>query len=161
MTAQPTPPDGAGGSGERRAPYWVMLLLRGTLIVATLQILAQAVLAGAFSTGDVRMLIVHANNGDFLTVVQLLTVIASVGLWWRGRGPAWPILLSVVLLVATEVQKYFGYVKNVLVHIPLGVLLFGATLVLLIWALAPLRVRPRARGRKKRDRAAAEPGGRR
>lgn len=50
-------------------------------------------------------------------------------LWWRpGRGPAWPIAVAAVSLVAIAAQIVVGFARLLQVHIPLGVSIFGVNL---------------------------------
>jgi hypothetical protein len=50
---------------------------------------------------------------------------------WRRRKVAWPTAAA-LLLVAIVFQVAFGYGRQLAVHVPLGVAIFGTTLWLLI-----------------------------
>jgi hypothetical protein len=56
-------------------------------------------------------------------------------LWRPGRGPWWPIPAAVLLFFLGGLQIGMGTEGNLEVHIPLGVLLFGINVALMIWAI--------------------------
>ncbi|MEV4413149.1 hypothetical protein [Catellatospora sp. NPDC049609] len=131
-----------GSAGSMPVPGWAVWSLRGSASVVTALVLAQPVLAGLFVTGDVGMLEMHSMTASILVAVIFLQVVAAIVVWRPGRGPAWPIGASTALFVVAELQSGMGYARLVAVHIPLGVLLFGLSVALLIAVWSP-RVRRR------------------
>ncbi|MGW4824764.1 hypothetical protein ACWEP4_39085 [Streptomyces sp. NPDC004227] len=107
-----------------------------TVHAATL--FTQAVLAGRFLSGDYDMLTAHAVNASVIVAVGLVQVVVAVLYWRPGRGPGWPAAVSAVLLVAEAGQAVLGYQRTLGVHVPLGVALIAAGLLLLVQVWRPL-----------------------
>jgi hypothetical protein len=123
-------------------PGWTVGLLRALVIGTAVLIFAQPVTAGLFVTGDVGMLDLHALGHVLILFVLLAQIVAAVLVWRPGRGPAWPIWASVGLLVLTEIQAGFGFVRMLDLHFPGGVLLLGLAVAMVIGVWSPrLRVR--------------------
>jgi hypothetical protein len=96
-------------------------------------VFAQAALAGNLLAGNARALRLHEVNGtEVLTLVGLIQLLLAVLVWWPGRGPAWPALVSLLLLGAEIVQIGYGFAGRLAVHVPLGVAVFGLSLTLLL-----------------------------
>jgi hypothetical protein len=105
-------------------------------------VFGQPVLAGLFVTGDVGMLRIHSTIAGFITTLLFFQFVAAILLWRPGRGPSWPIWASLAFFLVAEVQGALGYARTVSLHIPLGVLLFGFAVVMVIATWSPkLRVR--------------------
>lgn len=140
----PEPPE-----TTRPVPGWAVWTLRCLVLLVTVLVLAQPVLAGLFVTGDVGMLELHGITASFLVALVAFQTIAAILVWRPGRGPAWPILASGAAFVVVELQAGLGYARVVAAHIPLGVLLFGLSVALLIAVWSP-RLRQRRTRRGKR-----------
>lgn len=58
-----------------------------------------------------------------------------------GRAPSWPIWASVALFMLIEMQAGFGYTRDLSLHIPGGVLVFGLMIAMLIvtWTKVTIR----------------------
>lgn len=126
---------------------WAVWPLRVVVSVVALLVLVQPVLAGLFVTGDVGMLDLHSIIASFLVMLVFLQIVAAILLWRPGRGPAWPIAVSVGNFVLAELQSGLGYARVVAAHIPLGVLLFGFSVAFLVGVWSPrLRRRRSVRG---------------
>ncbi|WP_144120198.1 hypothetical protein [Catellatospora sichuanensis] len=124
-------------------PGWAVWPLRGLAAATTGLVLVQPVLAGLFVTGDVGMLDLHGIAASFLVMLVFFQLLAAILVWRPGRGPAWPIGACVAAFVLVELQSGLGYARAVAVHMPLGVLLFGLSVALLIGVWRPgLRRRP-------------------
>ena len=126
-------------------PGWAVWTLRALTTLVTALILVQPVLAGLFVTGDVGMLEMHSMTASILVAVIFLQLVAAILVWRPGRGPAWPAGACAALFVTAELQSGMGYARLVAVHIPLGVLLFGLSVALLVavWSPRVRRSRPR------------------
>ena len=131
MSVSPVPPRADLGRG----PGWIGWPLRSVAVLHLFGVLAQAVFAGLFVTGDVDMLAWHRTNGGFTHVTLYLQLVASILLWRPARGPAWPALAAAGLVAAETLQVVAGQERVLAVHFPLGMAVFGATTVLtvLVW----------------------------
>jgi hypothetical protein len=120
-------------------------LLRALLLVHAVMVVAQPVTAGSYLSGNFDALDRHGTNGSLLLLATagwgLATIAHAVG----GRGAGWPLLLAVpVMFMAEGIQIGMGHQRNLAVHIPLGVFIVVAALLLV--ALSFTRaVKPRRR----------------
>ncbi|ASO19683.1 fatty acid desaturase [Actinoalloteichus hoggarensis] len=112
----------------------IALTIRVLVVLYFLSTFLQAVLAGLFVTGDVGMLAMHEINAHTNLFLVFLLIIAAVLLRWPVGGPGWPIIAFVLLAVLVFTQTEMGFMRVVDLHIPTGVLLFGISVALLIWA---------------------------
>ncbi len=119
------------------APGWAVWTLRTTAMLVALSVLAQALLAGLFVTGDVGMLELHGINAGVVLALVFLQLVAAILLWRPGRGAVWPIWGSGAVFVLAEAQAAFGYARTIEAHIPLGMALFGASTGMLVGVLSP------------------------
>jgi hypothetical protein len=137
-----SPGPGGSGTGEspdsRRHPARARGALRAVTTVHAATLFTQAVLAGRFLSGDYDMLTAHAVNANVIVAVGLVQVVVAVLYWRPGRGPGWPAAVSAVLLVAEAGQAVLGYQRSLGVHVPLGVTLITAGLLLLVQVWRPL-----------------------
>jgi hypothetical protein len=123
------------------------LALRGLRVVVLVHaalVLAQAAFAGRFLAGDAAGLRAHEANAGLIELVALVQLGLAVVLWRPGRGPGWPALASLALLLAEGVQMGFGYEGRLALHVPLGVAIFGLTVAVALgaWRLdRPIRER--------------------
>ncbi|MDR3083433.1 MAG: hypothetical protein LBV60_21365 [Streptomyces sp.] len=125
-------------SERPRVRRWPWVLFRIMVTCEAALALGQAVLAGSFLSGHYKALSLHELNAGFTGGIVLLQVVAAVLLWRPGRGPGWPALVSTALLIVEGVQMEFGYSRTLAVHVPLGVLIVAATLLMLVWAWRPI-----------------------
>ena len=122
-SASAQPRAGSGGGGVA-ALFWL------TSVQAAL-VLTQAALAGQFLNGNQGALNLHAANAEVIPLVTIAQLVVAIRVW-RRRKVAWPTAAAAVLLVAIVFQVAFGYGRQLAVHVPLGVAIFGTTLWLLI-----------------------------
>ncbi|MFJ9682220.1 hypothetical protein ACIRP2_29840 [Streptomyces sp. NPDC101194] len=144
-------PGGTGtreSSDPRRRPARARGALRAVTTVHTATLFTQAVLAGRFLSGDYDMLTAHAVDADVIVAVGLVQVVVAVLYWRPGHGPGWPAAVSAVMLGAEAGQAVLGYQRTLGVHVPLGVTLIAAGLLLLIqvWRHLPPGPVPAAPG---------------
>ena len=113
-----------------------MLALRLIVTVHCGLILLQAVLAGQYLSGGFDAIAVHRANAGFVLLVGWAQAVAALLLWRPGRGPAWPLGASALVCVAELMQMAAGTSRELGLHVPLGVTLFGAMAALTGWAWA-------------------------
>lgn len=108
--------------------------------------LLQPVSAGLFVTGEVGYLDLHSLGHLVILGMVVVQVIVAILAWRPGRAPGWPIWTSVALFLVVEMQAGFGYTRDLSLHIPGGVLVFGLMIAVLIgtWAKVPIRRPDRA-----------------
>lgn len=117
--------------------------LRLTATAHLAGVLGQAALAGLFVTGDVDMLAWHRNNAGATHVLLYAQLVAAVLLWRPGRGPAWPAGTSAALVAVETVQVALGQDRELSLHLPLGMAIFGASALFTVWTWrAPRKAAP-------------------
>lgn len=94
----------------------------------------QPLFAGLFLDGRFGMLSIHGTLGSAVVFTAILQVIAAILLWRPGRVAGWPIGVAVAIWVAEVVQLVAGYTRAVALHLPLGVALVVAQVLLTAWA---------------------------
>lgn len=122
--------NGTAQAGQGRVARWVF---RALTTVESLLIFGQAALAGQFLGGNPDALNWHQINA-YLTFLGAIGLIVAAAVFWRRGGPSWPTAVSVLLLVAVVLQTAVGYARQLGLHVPLGVALFGLILALLFGA---------------------------
>jgi hypothetical protein len=113
---------------------WPRWLFRGVITAQTVLAFAQAALAGGFLAGNYDFLALHRENATFTGITGILVLLCAVLQWRPGGGPAWPIFVSAGLFAAEAAQIMLGFSRVLAVHVPLGVAITAAIVVLLIWA---------------------------
>jgi hypothetical protein len=94
-------------------------------------------LAGGFLEGRTNLLALHRANAILVWVVAMSMTIASVALWRLARGPLWPAGVSLALVATILLQMILGYRGSLLIHVPLGVIIISADVLLAVWAWRP------------------------
>lgn len=111
---------------------WAVWLLRVVVLLTTILVLLQPVLAGMFVTGNATFLNLHSGGAVFVAFLTLVQLVAAILAWRPGRARAWPIWASVVFFVLVATQMGFGYAKERVLHVPLGAFLFAIILLILV-----------------------------
>ncbi len=118
-------------SKQKNRWRWIIPVLR---IGATLQValvVVQASLAGLSLTGSSEALVWHERIGtEYVTLLGLIVLLLAVLNWRPGRRQAWPALVALVAMLALFLQIETGFSRTLGVHLPSGVLIFGANLVI-------------------------------
>jgi hypothetical protein len=127
-------------------PRLSLLLLRILISAYLVAVLAQPVLAGLFLTGDVDAIAVHAAVGSALAAFGLVLIAATLAYVLR-RGRLWVLPAAVVLFLAVGLQIGMGYARTLQIHVPLGVAIVTASILLAIWVWTPSAARPRGGAR--------------
>jgi hypothetical protein len=137
-----------------RARSITLLLLRVTVTAHLIAVALQPVLAGRYLSGEFDALELHATNASLLTSLSLFQLIAAVLFWLPGRGRGWPALVAALLFAAETLQIGYGYARELGLHIPLGVAIVVATILLTIGVWGAAMREPRRPLRRRARRAA-------
>jgi hypothetical protein len=113
---------------------WPRWLFRVVITCETVLGFAQAALAGGFLAGHYDFLALHKQNATTIGITGILVILCAVLQWRPGRGPAWPIFVSCGLFAAEVGEIFVGYGRVLTIHVPLGVAIVTAIVLLLIWA---------------------------
>jgi hypothetical protein len=126
-----------------RRPVVTLWLLRAGLTAHVLTAALQPVLAGMFLTGDVDAIEVHALTASTLGLICLTCAGISVGYVVAGRGRIWVLPALLALFTVETGQIIVGYLRVLQVHIPGGVTIVVASVLLAVWVWTPAAARPR------------------
>ncbi|MFD7884277.1 hypothetical protein ACFV3N_17785 [Streptomyces bauhiniae] len=105
--------------------------LRVAIALQTLTIFLQAVSAGLLLTTSYGETL-HGIGARVMYGASMLYVLAAVLAWKPGGGPTRPIWHASGFLLLASVQVALGIAHVPSVHLPLGVLMFGLSLVALV-----------------------------
>ncbi|MGW4272905.1 hypothetical protein ACWEGQ_11205 [Streptomyces seoulensis] len=105
--------------------------LRIAIALQTLTIFFQAVSAGLLLTAHYGETL-HSVGARVMYGAAMLYVLAAVLAWKPGGGPTRPIWHASGFLVLASVQVVLGIAHVPSVHLPLGVLMFGLSLLALV-----------------------------
>lgn len=135
--------------------------LRATIALQTLAVFLTPVTAGLLLTTP-SGLALHSASAYALYVVVLVHVVAAVLAWRPGGGSPRPILHAVGFLVLASAQVALGIAHVKTVHVPLGVLLFGLSLLQLrgFRAAQPPECMSSASGTQSSSGSSSQPCGR-
>jgi hypothetical protein len=121
-------------------PRQLVWILRAVVFLHAALLLAQALFAGQFLEGSRAALRWRGFNGTtvIMSVALVHCILAFVA--WRKRLQSAGFLVGSVALYITEgAQIGFGFGDRLELHVPLGVLIFGAAALL---CLLSVRQRP-------------------
>ncbi len=124
-------------------PRVTLWLLRAAVSIFLLAVLAQPVLAGLYLAGDVDALGVHALNASAVILLSMVVAVASLLFTTIGRGRFWPLPVAVALFLVAGFQTGMGYSRQLALHIPLGVAIVTAAVLLGIAVWRPSMRRAR------------------
>ncbi|MBB4909309.1 hypothetical protein [Actinophytocola algeriensis] len=133
-------------TGTARRPRLSLWFLRVATTVHLVLVLAQPVLAGLFLTGDVDAITVHGTVGSALAAVSLVQIGLTLVYVFR-RGRLWVLPVVVALFLAVGAQIGLGFSRVLEVHVPLGVAIATASVLLAVWVWSPSAARPRGGAR--------------
>ncbi|QGN31604.1 hypothetical protein [Microlunatus sp. Gsoil 973] len=137
------------------ASRWVVRVLLSLTAVAAV---AQPLTIGQYLDGRYALLQMHSAGAVALETFGLLLI--PLVIWYVVAGGRVWVLITILLAVAIEVQAVMGYVRDLGVHIPLGVAVVGGAIVLTIWFWSPYSAKHRPRrARSAVEDAEAEPEG--
>lgn len=133
------PPTAAPTRRPRVSLWTLRFLLTGHLGA----VLAQPVLAGRYLTGDVDAMAVHGLVGSLLALVAMALIAGAIAFVLGGRGQLWVLPVTVLLFLAEGYQIGIGYSRQLHLHVPLGVAIVVAAVLLAAWVWTPAAGRPR------------------
>jgi hypothetical protein len=138
-----------------RGPRASLQVLRVVAVLHSLAFLGQPVFAGGYLMGDVDALGLHTANAFVITGLDVVQLICAIVFFWGGRGRAWPIWTSLAVALAVEVQVGMGFERLHVVHLPLGVSLTVAQILITVWLFrsSAASARPRRERRPRPERA--------
>ncbi|MGW2180035.1 hypothetical protein ACWCXX_18390 [Streptomyces sp. NPDC001732] len=119
-TAEPT-------AAARRAATF----LRASVALQTLTIFLQAVSAGVLLSSSHGELL-HGIGARVMYGASMLYLLAAVPAWRPGGGSPRPIGYASGFLVLASAQVVLGIAHVPSVHVPLGVLMFGLSVLVLV-----------------------------
>lgn len=133
------PPTAAPTRRPRVSLWTLRFLLTGHLGA----VFAQPVLAGRYLTGDVDAMAVHGLVGSLLSLVAMALIAGAIAFVLGGRGQLWVLPVTVLLFLAEGYQIGIGYSRQLHLHVPLGVAIVVAAVLLAAWVWTPAAGRPR------------------
>ncbi|MEW1906461.1 MULTISPECIES: hypothetical protein [unclassified Streptomyces] len=104
--------------------------LRTAILLQTLTLFLQAVSAGLLLTSSYGGSL-HDVGARVMYGASMLYVLAAVLAWKPGGGPLRPVWHASGFLVLASVQVVVGIAHVPAVHVPLGVLMFGLSVLAL------------------------------
>ena len=114
---------------------WVNPALRVVAAVQAVLVVLQASLAGLSLTGSREALVWHERLGtEYVTLLGMIVLVLAVLNWRPARVAVWPSLVALVAMLALFLQMETGYSRTLGVHLPSGVLIFGANLLIALKA---------------------------
>ncbi len=119
----------ASHSAPLRRRVGMTTFLRGTIALQTLVVFLAPVTAGLLLTTTPNGHVLHSASAYTVWVVAVVQVVAAVLAWRPGGGSPRSVLYAVVFLVLVTAQVVLGIAHVTTVHVPLGVALFGVSLM--------------------------------
>ncbi len=124
-------------------PRVTLWLLRAAVSAFLLAVLVQPVLAGRYLSGEFDALGVHASNAGVVILLSMVVAATSLLFATLGRGRFWPLPVAVALFLGAGFQTGSGYPRQLALHIPLGVAIVTAAVLLAVAVWRPSMRRPR------------------
>ncbi|MFJ6996942.1 hypothetical protein [Streptomyces sp. NPDC003090] len=113
-----------------------LTFLRGAMALQTLTLFFQAVTAGMLLTSSHGYLL-HDVGSKVMYAATLLYVLAAILAWRPGGGSPRPVLYATGFLVLASAQVALGVAHVPSLHVPLGVVMFALSTLLLARSLSP------------------------
>jgi hypothetical protein len=118
-------------SGGNKSRLVITVGFRAMVGGQVITVLAQALLGGLALSGDASALSAHMVNGGIALVISLTQVV--FGLLMKDQLPRWALIASVALFFGEGSQMVSGRLHLFFVHLPLGLLLFGGLVPVVLW----------------------------
>lgn len=109
--------------------------LRVVVVIGTLAVLTQSVLAGQILSHTAGARNVHGLVALVVALISIVQLVLALIAWRRRSASGLVALLCAVVLVAVVGEIFAGATETLAVHVPLGVALFGGSVWLLreVW----------------------------
>ncbi|MDN5852021.1 MAG: hypothetical protein L0K86_04090 [Actinomycetia bacterium] len=132
---------------QRHKPYgqatfrWILVVILGIHAAAAFN---QSILAGMYLSGSLDAMEIHSAIGSALVAITMVQGVATLLFLFPGRGPWWPLPVTVVLFFVEGLQIGMGYARTLGLHIPLGVAIIVVIVGMFVWSLRWKPKRPKA-----------------
>lgn len=103
----------------------------------------QAAQGGVDGAGDIDAIAAHGLIGSLLAAAGLVLIGLTLLYVLAGRGRLWVVPAGVVLFLAIGIQVGAGYSRDLALHVPLGVAVVPASVLLGNWVWSPSAGRSR------------------
>ncbi len=112
-----------------------MKIMRIVLIGSVLTMLVQATFAGKMLGGDDQAANLHEMTAKVLVLLGCVQLGMAILLRFMNLCPRWLVAASALLLIAEVAEFALGHLHYVMVHVPLGVGIFGGAVRQLVWSV--------------------------
>jgi len=112
-----------------------LMALRAVVTLQTVTIFAASVTAGLLLSAPGGK-VLHSATAYTLFGVALVHVVTAILAWRPGGGSTKPMCYAIGFLVGTLAQVALGLAHLKALHVPLGVSMFGASVLQLAWVWA-------------------------
>jgi hypothetical protein len=113
--------------------------LKRILIVHLLAVVAQAVTSGTFMSGNHAAVGAHVLVSRILLGICLLQIAVTIILRRRGGCPNWALISAFAILVFEGLEIYFGVRRELILHVPLALGIYGGIMRQAFWAIREVR----------------------
>ena len=112
-----------------------MKIMRIVLIGSVLTMLVQATFAGKMLGGDDQAANLHEMTAKVLVLLGCVQLGMAILLRSMNLCPRWLVAASALLLIAEVAEFAMGHLHYVMVHVPLGVGIFGGAVRQQVWSV--------------------------
>ncbi len=116
--------------------------LRLVMLTHVVILLMQAAFAGMLLGGSRQGHVLHELTAKIIVLLAALQVVLAIAARIRQACPRWVPVAAGVLLAAEVLEFAAGHLYNVVLHVPLGVAIFGGALRQLLWAVREAKLTP-------------------
>ena len=120
---------------RRRIRY--LQIFRALAWLIALVYFGQAVLAGQFLSGTYPALRMHQLAATAADVLLFAAIVVAALLRWHAKGRIWPFWAALGLTVVAQAQNAAGAARLIQLHIPLGVAMLVAAVLVSLLATRP------------------------
>lgn len=120
-----------GRSGRGAGALWTF---RAAATLELAALLTQAVTAGGLLDGTASAAALHGSGSTLVHVFGLALLVGGILVWRPGRGPGWPAIAGLVVLLGGFAQSMLGGTGTLYAHVPTGVALTALATWLTVWA---------------------------
>jgi hypothetical protein len=135
---------------ERRRGFTVwLMLLRVLAVLHALAAIGQPLWIGQYLNGLYTWLGIHSAGAVAVVLFSFGLSLIGIGYAISG-GRVWVPVVCWLLLFVEQVQSGMGYAGLLAVHVPLGVLVVTAAVLLAVWSLTRGAAKTRPRRKEQR-----------